>query len=103
MQTSQWDPATRQQLDRWLDATARRLHAAMLAAAAAGQVDEPASAEDTAAQLLGPLLDLTVLAAGTVSDDLLEQVINTVLPHRQGGDQLTPPPSTGYTPIAEHG
>lgn len=83
IQSAQRDPAARQQLDRWLDLTAQRLHQALAAAAANGEVDPPAAVADQAdlaARLLGPLVYRTILRGATVSDALLDNLVLTVAP-----------------------
>jgi AcrR family transcriptional regulator len=89
--SAQWDPAARQQLDRWLDALSRRLHHALDAAAKAGEIEPRAVADpaETVALLVGPVLFRTLLQGQTVSDALLTDAIATVLPpapqRRPGG------------------
>ncbi len=77
IQTAQWDPAAREQLDRWLRTTAQRLQSALATADTTDHHDDP---ESLAALILGPLVYRTVLQAGTVTDDLLDHIVDDALP-----------------------
>ena len=83
VQSAQWNAQERRQVDGWLELLAQRLHGAVVAASAAGELDPaamPAEPADLAALLIGPLLHRTLLAGGTVDDAFLDRVLSAVVP-----------------------
>jgi len=70
--------------DRFTATGTGRINAALALAAAAGELDEPADPKDASALLVGPILQRTCIEAGTVSDDLLDRIIDSVGTWRHG-------------------
>ncbi len=70
LQTAQWDPAARHQLDRWLDVIDRRLQGAGITHSYAHD-----ASGSVAALLIGPLVYRAVLQARPVSDALIDRLV----------------------------
>jgi len=83
LQTAQWDTTARTQLNQWLHTVSRRLNTALNAAAAQGEINPPADSSEITAKLLGPLVFRTIFQNDTVSDELLDHVVNSALPWRE--------------------
>ena len=64
--------------DRFGAATRDRLEVALALAAAEGELDAAMDADDALALLVGPLLHRICMQAGTVSDDLIERIMDSI-------------------------
>jgi AcrR family transcriptional regulator len=64
--------------DRFTATGSGRISAALALAAAGGELDQPADPKDASALLVGPILQRTCIEAGTVSEDLLDRIIDSV-------------------------
>jgi len=64
--------------DRFIATVTGRIHAALTLAAAEGELDAPVGPEDAVALLVGPILQRTCMQAGTVSDDLIDRLIDSI-------------------------
>jgi AcrR family transcriptional regulator len=64
--------------DRFVATTTGRIDAALTLAAAEGELDAPVAAEDAVALLVGPILQRTCMQGGTVSDELIDRLIDSV-------------------------
>ena len=64
--------------DRFTATATDRIRAALALAAAEGELAAAADPEDAVALLAGPLVHRTCMQGGTVSDELLERVIDSV-------------------------
>jgi AcrR family transcriptional regulator len=82
VQTAQWDPEARTQLQRWLQAITRRLHRALSQAASNGEPTPHADASDVTTQLLAPIVFRAIFEGEPVSDQLLHQAVAAVLAQR---------------------
>lgn len=71
--------------DRFRAAGADGIRAALALAADAGELDGAADRADATALLMGPILQRTCMEGGTVSDDLIERIIDSVGTWRSGG------------------
>jgi AcrR family transcriptional regulator len=64
--------------DRFTTTGSDRIRAALALAAAEGELDGMADPKDAGALLVGPILQRTCMEAGTVSDDLIDRIIDSV-------------------------
>jgi AcrR family transcriptional regulator len=64
--------------DRFVATTTDRINAALTLAAAEGELDAPVDPQDAVALLVGPILQRTCMQAGTVSDELLDRLIDSI-------------------------
>jgi AcrR family transcriptional regulator len=64
--------------DRFVATVTGRIHVALTLAVAGGELDAEVDARDAVALLLGPILQRTCMQAGTVSDDLIDRLIDSV-------------------------
>jgi AcrR family transcriptional regulator len=64
--------------DRFTATTTGRIGAALALAAAEGELDAPVDPQDAVALLVGPILQRTCMQAGTVSDALIDRLIDTL-------------------------
>lgn len=64
--------------DRFTATTTGRIRAALALAAAEGELDAPADPQDAVALLVGPILQRTCMQAGTVSDGLIDRIIDSI-------------------------
>jgi hypothetical protein len=64
--------------DRFTATTTGRIRAALALAVAEGELDAPADPQDAAALLVGPILQRTCMQAGTVSDSLIDRIIDSI-------------------------
>jgi len=64
--------------DKFTAAGADGIRAALALAVNAGELDGAADPEDATALLVGPILQRTCMEAGTVSDALIERIIDSV-------------------------
>jgi AcrR family transcriptional regulator len=64
--------------DRFVATVTDRLHAALTLAVAEGELDAPVDPQDAVALLVGPILQRTCMQAGTVSDELLDRLIDSI-------------------------
>jgi len=71
--------------DRFVATVTGRLQVAVTLAVAAGELDAPVDAEDAVALLVGPILHRTCMQAGTVSDDLIDRIMDSIGTWRPGG------------------
>lgn len=71
--------------DRFSAAGADGIRAALALAADAGELDGAADRADATALLMGPILQRTCMEGGTVSDDLIERIVDSVGTWRSGG------------------
>jgi AcrR family transcriptional regulator len=72
------DPEVAKRRDVLLRTGIERLVAALALAVEVGELDATPDAHDAIALLLGPLLHRTTLQGGTVSDELIDRVIDSV-------------------------
>ena len=82
--------------DRFRATGTNGIGAALALAVAAGELDGAPGPQDAAALLVGPILQRTCMEGGTVSDDLIERIIDSVgswRPGQTGG--LSRPPGGG--------
>jgi AcrR family transcriptional regulator len=71
--------------DRFTATGADRLRAALALAAAEGELDAPVDPEDAVALLMGPILQRTCMQAGTVSDELIDRLLDSIGTWRADG------------------
>ena len=64
--------------DRFTATTTGRIGAALALAAAEGELDAPVDPQDAVALLVGPILQRTCMQAGTVSDGLIDRIIDSI-------------------------
>jgi AcrR family transcriptional regulator len=73
--------------DRFSAIAGERLRAAFAMAADAGELELALDPSDAQALLVGPLLQRTVMQSGTVSEELLDRVIDSIGNWRPAADQ----------------
>ncbi len=64
--------------DRFIATVTGRLDAALTLAAAEGELDAPVDPQDAVALLVGPILQRTCMQAGTVSDELIDRLLDSI-------------------------
>jgi AcrR family transcriptional regulator len=64
--------------DRFIATVIERLGAALALAVAEGELDAAVDVHDATALLVGPILHGTVMQGGTVSDDLIERIMDSL-------------------------
>jgi AcrR family transcriptional regulator len=64
--------------DRFVATVTGRIDVALTLAAAGGELDAPVGPQDAVALLVGPILQRTCMQAGTVSDDLIDRLIDSI-------------------------
>lgn len=77
-QSAIWDPRIAYQRDESVKTIAERIHAAVRAAAAGGEVETDVGPADLSAMLVGPIVYLTTMQKDAVSDDLIDRLIDSV-------------------------
>jgi hypothetical protein len=71
--------------DRFTATGTDRLRAALALAAAEGELDAPVDPEDAVALLTGLILQRTCMQAGTVSDELIDRLLDSIGTWHSGG------------------
>lgn len=71
--------------DRFMATVVDRLRAALALAAAEGELDGAVDPPDAAALLVGPILHRTCMEAGTVSNDLIDRLMDSLGTWQPGG------------------
>jgi AcrR family transcriptional regulator len=64
--------------ERFTATATGRIRAALALAAAEGELDAAADPQDALALLVGPILQRTCMQAGTVSDDLIDRLLDSI-------------------------
>ena len=64
--------------DRFTATATGRIRAALTLAAAEGELDAAADPQDALALLVGPILQRTCMQVGTVSDDLIDRLLESI-------------------------
>jgi len=64
--------------DRFVETTTGRITAALALAVAHGELVKPVDPQDAVALLTGPILTRTCMQGGTVSDDLIVRIIDSI-------------------------
>jgi AcrR family transcriptional regulator len=80
--------------DRFTATTTGRIRAAIVLAAAEGELDAPVDPQDAVALLVGPILQRTCMQGGTVTDGLIDRIIDSI------GTWHSLPADTGRNRIA---
>ncbi|GAA0411204.1 TetR/AcrR family transcriptional regulator [Microbispora corallina] len=75
-QSALWDPHVAAQRDHCLDALDERLRIALDLAAGNGEIDVVPDPPDVSALLVGPLVYRTAMRGGTVSDQLIDRLVD---------------------------
>jgi AcrR family transcriptional regulator len=78
MQGAVWSPQIAEQRDHSVAAIADRLRAALEIAATTGELTADITPEDAASLLLGPLVYRTTMQAGTLSDALIDRLLDSI-------------------------
>lgn len=78
MQGSLWDPDIARSRDGMIAAIDERIGVALELAVRTGEIQYGVSATDAAALLTGPILYRTALQLGSVDDDLIDRLIDTL-------------------------
>ncbi len=78
LQQAQWNPQLAQQRDRFLDDITRRLIEALALAVDSGELEGSLAGRDALAVLVGPILLQATTPSFTVSEPLLEALLDTL-------------------------
>jgi AcrR family transcriptional regulator len=78
IQSALWDPEIARQHDESLNTIAERIHAAVQSAVANGELQTDAGPSDLPTMLVGPIVYRTAMQRGTVSDDLIDRLIDSM-------------------------
>jgi AcrR family transcriptional regulator len=96
--------------DRFTATATDRISAALALAAAEGELDAAANPQDAVALLVGPILQRTCVQGGTVSDDLIDRILDSIgtwrpRQDRQSarGDIPTPGTSSSHEDVSSPG
>ena len=78
MQGAVWSPQIAAQRDHSITTVTDRLRTALEIAATTGELTTNTTPEDAAALLLGPLVYRTAMQSGTVPDDLIDRLLDSI-------------------------
>jgi len=77
-QSAIWDPELAHRQDESVRTIVDRIHAAVRSAVASGELETDAGPSDLAVMLVGPIVYRTTMQRDTVTDDLVDRLIDSI-------------------------